>query len=82
MAMCSFGLRWGGPSRRVRVAMSDIFPSRMRVAGRDVLRDTLKIVRLETTSRGVRSGFGRHQLRKIGLVERFDARGQRGGRSK
>src|SRR6266404_1235526 len=48
-------------------------------AGGDVLRDPLKIVRLETTLAWCEIGLRvDHQLRKIGLVERFDARGERG----
>src|SRR5207237_10240163 len=48
-------------------------------AGRDVLRDTLEIVRLETALAWCEIGLRvDHQLRKVGLVERFDARGERG----
>src|SRR5258707_15245958 len=56
-----------------------IFSVKDARAGRDVLRDTLEIVRLETALAWCEIGLRvDYQLRKIGLVERFDARGERG----
>jgi hypothetical protein len=47
--------------------------------GRDVLRDTLEIVRLEPTVARREIGLGiNHQFRKVRFVKRLDARGQRG----
>src|SRR5882757_11113341 len=55
-----------------------IFPIKDARAGRDVLGDTLKIVRLETALAWCEIGLRvDHQVRKIGLIERFDARGER-----
>src|SRR6266700_435112 len=48
-------------------------------AGRDVLCDTLKIVRLDTALAWREIGLRvDHQFHKIRFVERFDSRGQRG----
>src|SRR5256886_4633976 len=56
-----------------------IFSVKDARARRDVLRDTLKIIRLEAALAWCEIGLRvDHQLRKIGLVERFDTRGEGG----